>query len=115
MSRFLQWSKNESSLHHAISWGELDDRSEVSKSSTFVSKEVERTMRTDPEVKHARNRPLGQKDIMVIGCARRWRQCTSVRVREAADKMTTEWSDVARYTEGRVDGPCCPERTARVV
>jgi len=56
--------------------------------------EVERTARMDPEVKHARNRPLGQKNILVIRCTRRWRQCTSVRVREAVDMMTTKWSDV---------------------
>ena len=80
--------------------GGADEPSDVSKSNTFVSKEVEMTVKMDACVKHARNRPFGAKLILTIGDLIRSRQSTSVNSNETVSTTTTELSEVEMKSSG---------------
>jgi hypothetical protein len=89
-----------SSPHHFMSKGGAEEPSDVSKSKTFVSNEVEMTVKMEDCVKHARNRPLGANVMATIGEEMRARQSTSVISAVQVLTTTTELSDVDRKTSG---------------
>ena len=77
--------------------------SDVSKSRTFVSNEVETTVNMEDWVKHARKRPFGANDSATMGEDMRARQSTSVISAVTALTTTTELSDVDKKTSGCLD------------
>ena len=89
-----------SSPHHFIPNGGEADPSDVSKSNTLVSKDVEITVNMDDSVKHAKNLPLGAKVISTMGADIRARQSTSVISHVAVFTTSTELSVVERKTSG---------------
>lgn len=89
-----------SSPHHLIAKGGDDDPSDVSKSRTFVSKDVEITVNMEDSVKHAKNLPFGAKVISTIGADIRARQSTSVISQVTVLTTITELSDVDKKTSG---------------
>lgn len=88
------------------------DPSDVSKSRTFVSKEVEMTVNIEDSVKQARNRPLGAKVMSTMGDDMRALQSTSVISQVVVFTTMTELSDVDKNTSGCRDVVLVRERAA---
>jgi hypothetical protein len=80
--------------------GGEEDPSDVSKSSTFVSNEVEMTVNMEDSVKHARNRPFGANVMSTMGDDILALQSTSVISQVTVLTTMTELSDVDRNTSG---------------
>mmetsp|Transcript_20093 Transcript_20093/g.36444 ORF Transcript_20093/g.36444 Transcript_20093/m.36444 type:complete len:226 (+) Transcript_20093:2914-3591(+) len=101
--RFFQCKTTLSSPHHFMSNGGEEEPSDVSKSKTLVSNDVEMTVKMDDCLKHARNLPFGAKVIATIGDDMRARQSTSVMSPVTVLTTTTELSEVERKTSGCLD------------
>lgn len=113
--RFFQCNTTLSSPHHFISKGGEEAPSDVSKSNTLVSNDVEITVNIDDSVKHAKKRPLGAKVMDTIGLDIRARQSTSVISQVTVLTTMTELSDVDRKTSGCRDVVLVRERAAMVM
>ena len=77
-----------------------DDPSDVSKSRTLVSNEVEMTVSIDDSVKQARNLPFGANDISTMGDDILALQSTSVISQVTVFTTMTELSEVDKNTSG---------------